>query len=233
MSPIKKIAATITAVKDTTLTARVVTLTLSEPLPFIAGAFVNIFITHEGTVLRRAFSISSSDTVNLTIDLTIRRSLNGTVSPLFWREDIVGTMVEVIGPLGLNTADKMHQSKVFLFGFGVGAGVVKSLAEHFLLDPKCTTLTIMLGSRNEDEIVHQADFAELATHPKIILRHSISNPGTHNTYPVGYIQNNVADFDFSNSDVYVCGQEVACNALVDTIKKVNPQNCLYFIEGFH
>jgi NAD(P)H-flavin reductase len=230
---IKKIAATISAVTDTTPTARVVTLTLSEPLPFIAGAFVNLFIEHEGTAMRRAFSISSSDTDHKTIDLTIRLSQTGVVSPLFWREDIVGTKVEVMGPLGLNTADKMHQPKTFLFGFGVGAGVVKSLATHFVQDPNCSELTIMLGSRNEDEIVHLTDFEELATEPKVTLRHATSNPGPHNTHPVGYVQDHLAGFDFNNADVYVCGQEVACNALVETVKKQNPQNCAYFVEGFH
>lgn len=233
MSSIKKIAATITAVRDTTPTARVVTLTLSEPFPFIAGAFVNLFITHEGQVLRRAFSISSSDAIDQTIDLTIRRSLNGVVSPLFWKEDIVGTKVEVMGPLGLNTADKMLQARTFLFGFGVGAGVVKSLAEHFVQDPTCTELTIMLGSRNEDEIVHLKEINDLATSPKVTVRHAISNPGTHNTHPVGYIQNHLEGFDFNNADVYVCGQEIACQALIDAVKKQNPQNCAYFVEGFH
>ena len=233
MPTIKKIPATITAVSDTTPTARVVTLTLSEPLPFVAGAFVNMFISHEGKVLRRAFSISSSDKEDKTIELTVRLSPNGAVSPLFWKEDIIGTTVEVMGPLGLNTADKMLQSKTFLFGFGVGAGVVKSLAEHFVKDTNCTELTIMLGSRNEDEIVHLKEVTELATSPKVTVRHAISNPGDHNTHPVGYIQNHLEGFDFNNADVYVCGQEAACEALVEAVKKQNPQNCLYFVEGFH
>lgn len=233
MTTIKKIPATITAVHDTTPTARVVTLTLSEPFPFVAGAFVNVFINHEGKVLRRAFSISSSDTKSDTIDLTIRLSLNGVVSPLFWREDIIGTKVEVMGPLGLNTADKMTQARTFLFGFGVGAGVVKSLAEHFINDPKCTELTIMLGSRHESEIVHLKELTEFTKDPRVTIRHAVSNPGEDNTYPVGYIQNHLEGFNFNQADVYVCGQEVACNALIDTIKNQNPQNCQYFIEGFH
>ena len=39
--------------------------------------------------------------------------------------------------------------------------------------------------------------------------------------------------DFSDADVYACGQEKACNSLVEKIKAQNPTNCNYFIEAFH
>lgn len=91
----------------------------------------------------------------------------------------------------------------------------------------------MLGSRNEEDIIHQVDFDAIATHPKVTLRHTISNPGSNNPHLVGYIQDNLSGFDFNNADVYVCGQEAACEALVETVKKQNPQNCQYFVEGFH
>lgn len=230
---IKKISAVITGVTDLTPTARIVTLTLAEPLPFVAGAFVNLFINHEGVIHRRAFSISSSDRNTSTIDLTIRLSQTGLVSPLFWAPSIVGTEVEIMGPLGLNTADKMLQSHKFLCGFGVGAGVVKSLAEHFVHDPACTDLTILLGFRHENDLIHADYFDHLAQSNQATVRYVLSQPHTDTTHRSGYLQNHISDLDFTDADVYVCGQEIACEALIAAVELSKPLSCHHFIEGFH
>jgi len=231
---IKKIPATITAVRDLSETAREVELTLSEPLEFLAGCFVNVFVPHEEKVSRRAYSISSSDKDSNMFTLTIRRSLNGEVSPLFWREDIVGTEVEVMGPLGLNTADKMLNHKVFLFGFGVGAGVVKSLAEHFVGDDNVTELVVMTGSRTDAEVIYQDWFDALADkYPKLKVTYVVTDPTENSPYPKGFIQDHITQYDFNQADVYVCGQEVACNGLQEKVKSFQPVDCKFFVEAFH
>jgi NAD(P)H-flavin reductase len=132
-----------------------------------------------------------------------------------------------------DTADKMQSQRIFLFGYGVGAGVVKALAEHFVTVSNVPELTIMTGSRSGNEILHKEYFDTLpALSSGATVRYVLSanEPGP---YRIGYIQDHVGDFDFTNSDVYVCGQEVACQALVETIKKTNPKQCNFFIEGFH
>ena len=231
---IKKITATISAVTDLSETAREVELTLSEPLEFLAGCFVNVFMKHEEKNLRRAYSISSNDRETESFSLTIRRSLKGEMSPLFWREDIVGTEVEVMGPLGLNTADKMLSKKIFLFGFGVGAGVVKSLAEHFATDDKVTELVVMTGSRTDDEVIYKDWFDALVDKtPKLKVAYIVTDPAEGSPYPKGFIQDHIAQYDFNQSDVYVCGQEVACNALQEKVKSFQPDDCKFFVEAFH
>lgn len=234
MFPIKKISATISSVVDLSQTAREITLTLSEPLPFVAGSFVNLFLNHEGKIYRRAFSISSSDTIVDTISISVRLNPKGALTPLLWRDDIVGTKVEVMGPLGLNTANKMTSDKIFLFGFGVGAGVVKSLASHFINKKDIPSLTIMTGNRSEKEILHKDYFDQLTTeHPQVNVQYVVSENELNSPFKKGYIQEHVGDINFDNSNVYICGQEIACNELISTINKSNPINCSFFIEGFH
>jgi NAD(P)H-flavin reductase len=233
MFPIKKITATITAVSDLSLTARAVTITLSEPMAFSAGSFINVFIPIRGVQERRAFSISSSETITDQITISIRLNPKGTVSPIFWQPDIVGTKIEVMGPLGLNTASRMSGNKVFLFGFGVGAGVVKSLADHFTQTPEVTALTIITGNRDATDILHQDYFDSLANDPNITVTYVVSQSLPGSTYKVGYIQDHIDTLDFSNSLVYVCGQEIACQTIVEKIKSKRPKHCQIFIEGFH
>lgn len=234
MKPIKKLTGLITVVTDLSSTARDVTIKLSEPMDFIAGSFVNLFIEKAGVKLRRAFSIASSDKNRNEITLAIRLNPAGAVTPLFWQPDIVGTNIELMGPLGLNTADKMTKDKVFLFGFGIGAGVVKSLADHFVEKENIKSLVIMTGSRSVDEVLYENYFDSVAKeHPHVSIKYVTAKESSSAKYLVGYIQHHLVNYNFDNSDVYVCGQVVACDGLVATVKQQSPSNCTFLVEGFH
>ncbi|MCA9356757.1 hypothetical protein H6784_06005 [Candidatus Nomurabacteria bacterium] len=233
MNPIKKMSGLITKVTDLSPTAREYVIKPSELMPFTAGSFVNLFVEHSGEKIRRAFSMSSADTNPDEFAITIRLSPNGKLTPLLWAEDYVGREIELMGPLGLNTADKMTASKTFLFGFGVGAGVVKSLAENLGARDNLNSLTIVTGNRSTEEILHKDFFDSLSeTNEKVSVKYVVSD-NSQTIYPIGHIQDHLTEYDFSNSDVYMCGQGVACDALEKTISSTNPTNCNFFVEDFH
>ena len=233
MNKIQQLTGVITKVRDLSPTAREYTITPNKPFTFTAGAFVNIFIEHEGKTIRRAFSMSSNDSDPDSFTISIRLSLNGELTPILWEEDYTGRTIKIMGPLGLNTADKMSSPKAYLFGFGVGAGVVKSLSEHISKRENLTSLTIMTGNRTAEEILHKDYFDELAkTNTKVSVQYIVSDKD-QSLYPIGYIQEHVGNCDFNDADVYMCGQGVACQALEAAVKATNPQNCNFFIEDFH
>lgn len=151
---IKKITGEVTGIVDISKTAKEVTIKLSEPIDFISGSFVNVFVDINGEKVRRAYSISSSSSIQDTITLSIRLSPSGIMTPFFWNHVSHGFKLDIMGPLGLNTVDKMNSEKVFLFAFGVGSGVVKSIADYFTNIKKVEQLTIITGSRSEDEILY-------------------------------------------------------------------------------
>ena len=232
MNQIQQLNATVSKVRDLSPTAREYTFLPEHPLPFIAGAFVNVFVDHDGKTIRRAFSISSSDKESEKLTVSIRLSPDGELTPLLWDEDFTGQTVRLMGPLGLNTAEKMKAKRIFLFGFGVGAGVVKSLTEHMLHKPDLESLTVVTGNRSTNEILHKEYFDEIAKNPKTSVQYVVSDQN-QSEYPKGYIQEHIAKYDFSNADVYICGQKVACDALESSIKSVKPQDCRFFVEDFH
>lgn len=229
---IKKIKGKITKVINLSKTAKEVEVTLTEPLDFLAGNFVNVFMDVDGEKVRRAYSISSSQNNQVVITLTIRLSPGGVITPIFWQKDMVGENLELMGPLGLNTVDKMASSKVYLFAFGVGAGVVKSLADYFSKIKKADNLTIIIGSKSEEDILYKEYFSNLSNDSVKVLN-VVSRVTEDSNIPRGYIQDYIDGFDFNNSDVYVCGQEKACSDLVEKIKLSNPQICNFYIEGFN
>jgi ring-1,2-phenylacetyl-CoA epoxidase subunit PaaE len=231
---IKKLYATVTTVTDLSKSARDYTLLLPENLGFVAGQFVNIFMDIDGKKVRRAYSISSSDSIQNSITVSIRHSPDGVMTPVMWSRDMTGETLEIIGPLGFNTGDKMHAKEAYLFGYGVGAGVVKSILDHVLNEGRATTIVVITGSRSEDEILHKEYFDQVKeTHPEVEIRYAISQPEVHTGFRKGYIQDNIEGIDFSDADVYACGQEKACTSLVEKIKAQNPTNCSLFIEAFH
>jgi phenol hydroxylase P5 protein len=231
---IKRLKGTITKVIELSPTAREYVLTLSEPMPFKAGAFVNFFFSNEGSTIRRAFSISSTDTEHNIISLSIRLSPKGLLTPILWEKDYTGLEVDIMGPMGLNTSDKMKSDTVYLCGFGIGAGVVKSLADDIARRDTLKSLTIMTGNRGTDELLHKDYFDALAaSNPKVKVVYVVSQADPEGVYPVGYIQNHVSDYDFTNSDVYTCGQTIACTALVEAVKQQPSEGCAFFVEDFH
>ena len=231
---IKKFTAEIIKITNLSETAKELTLRLSGDLEFSPGNFVNVFFTVNGEVVRRAYSISSSCQNQNEITLSVRLSPKGLVTPTFWQEDKIGQKVDLMGPLGLNTADKMIHPKVYLFAFGVGAGVVKSIADYFANIKPVEHLTIMTGSRSENEMLYKDYFNHLAeNNPNISVKHVVSQLGPDSILPKGYIQDYISDLDFNHSDIYVCGQEVACSDLVKKVNLTNPLDCSFYIEAFH
>ncbi len=231
---IKKISGTITKIVDLSQTAKEVTIAPSNELHFIAGSFVNLFMDIDGKIVRRAYSISSSDRTHDTFTLSIRRSLQGTMTPLFWKKDQTGVTVELMGPLGINTADKMRSKNICLFAFGVGAGVVKSLLDHFAKSTNVSRIIVMTGSRSVEEILYKDYFDRMAEkYAHIEVTYVVSQPELPDVFKKGYIQDHIKNINFNNADVYACGQEVACEALVAKIREGSPLNCHFFIEAFH
>ncbi|QQR76506.1 FAD-dependent oxidoreductase [Candidatus Nomurabacteria bacterium] len=231
---IKIIKGKINKIVDLSKTAKEVEIKLSEPLDFSAGAFVNLFINIDGQKIRRAYSIASSPEEKDIIKIAMRLTPNGKMSTLFWTKDMTGEELEIMGPLGLNTVDKMNRKKVYLFGFGIGAGVTKGLVEYFKDMLDLEKLTIFTGSKFENEVLYK-DYFENLTHQnnKIEFNFTVSRPEENSNCTKGYIQDHIGKYDFNNSDIYICGQESACNELVAKIKSLNPIDYDLFVEGFH
>ena len=232
---IQKMKATIIGFTDLSESAREIQLQLPSPFPFMPGAFVNVFFMLNNERVRRAYSISSDNADETHITLSIRKTPGGLAGQFFWKEDIIGTEVEIQGPLGLNTADKMHHTKVFLFGFGIGVSVIKALTHYLIHNKTVRTIHIMTGSRDENDVMYKEFFQDVVQkNPHITYTYIVSRPSPDTpTNRTGYIQDHIENLQFDASDVYVCGQEKACNDLIAKIKTTNPTDCSFFVEAFH
>lgn len=230
---IKRMAASISAVTDISPTAREVTLRLPEPLDFVPGAFVNVFMDSSGTRLRRAYSISSDEDDQDMVTLSIRKGSVGGMSERFWDENIERVPLQIMGPLGLNTADKITGTNVFLFAFGIGVSVIKGLLPHLLRRKDITQITVMTGSRNENEALYR-DFIEDASmrDPRLNVKMVLSQPSDV-AYPFkGYLQDHLDGLDFTDASIYICGSKAATESLRDAIQRTGSSVREFLLEAF-
>ncbi len=231
---IKQMTATVRSARDLSPSAREVTLTLPNALEFTPGAFVNLFVTRDGKRERRAYSVSSDYKNQKEITLSIRRNdTPQSLSPVFWQKNLDALPVSVMGPLGLNTADKIEHSKVYLFGFGIGVSVIKSLAQYLLDQEDIEQVIVLVGSRTEKEALYKEFFELLAEQDvRLSFRSVLSRPEQEGYPYVGYLQDHIGDYDFNDSTVYLCGAGAHCLALRDAIEATHPKNVQFLIESF-
>lgn len=230
---IKRMTANIGAVTDLSPTAREVTLVLPEKLDFAPGAFVNVFMDKDGIRMRRAYSISSDDDTQDAVKLSIRKGSAGGLSERFWDTGIEGVPLEIMGPLGLNTADKITGTKVFLCGFGIGVSVIKGLLPHLLRRKNITEITVMIGSRNEEEALYRDFFeGESKRDSRLRVKMVLSQP-FDGRYPLkGYVQDHITDLNFADASVYICGMKEAVESLKGAIEKKEPKVREFLLEVF-
>lgn len=232
---IKKLAANISSFRDLSPTAREITLDLPESLGFTAGAFVNTFFDVGGEIIRRAYSLSSDESDQRHITLSIRKVPGGKAAGFFWKPDIVGSSVSIMGPLGVHTADKLTKRKLFLFGFGIGISVVMAMFRHALRRKDIDEIVVMTGARDESESIYLDEIETLAqTDKRVTLRHVLSRPQRAGALDsrTGYIQDHIDGFTFDDADIYICGHKAACDKLVETIQKTHPNGCVFHTEAF-
>lgn len=230
---VKRMSADIGTITDLSPTAKEVTLRLSEPLGFVPGAFVNVFMDDHGTRIRRAYSISSDESSQDAITLSIRKGSAGGMSERFWNEGIERAPLEIMGPLGLNTADKITGTNVFLFAFGIGVSVIKGLLPHLLRRSDITQITVMTGSRNEKEALYKDFFEDASrTDPRLRVATILSQP-MDDAYPLkGYLQDHIDGLDFTDASVYICGSKTAAESLKAAIEHEGSSVREYLVEAF-
>lgn len=230
---LKRLPARIDSITELSPTAREVHLTLPEPLGFLPGSFVNVFLGEGSERIRRAYSISSSDAVQNAITLSIRKGAPGGMSERFWEPNIRNTPLQIMGPLGLNTADRITNPRVFLFGFGIGVSVVKGLVEELLGRHDTTEVTVMTGSRTEEEVLYKEFFESLErSDSRLRTRFVVSRPNDQTYLWKGHIHDHIDDLDFSHATVYLCGKKSACESLQERIAAKTKTPVEFLVEAF-
>ncbi len=152
---------------------------LKETFQFEAGQYLTLKFDFNGTEARRAYSMSSSP-IQEDITVTIKRVKGGLVSNHIHDKVNKGDRIEVMVPQGrfVPKLNEEHRKTYYLFGAGSGVTPLMSILRTVLEKEPQSSVFLLYGSRNEEEIIFKAalDQLEKKYAGQLHVTHTLSQP---------------------------------------------------------
>ncbi len=221
---------TIQIVKIINETKETKTICFKQPnlrkIKYQAGQFFTLIFTINGRKYARAYSLSSSPSVDSFLEVTIKRIPNGIVSNYIHNFLKEGDMVEAIPPIGDFVFDTNSQTNAIYF-WGAGSGITPLIAmiKEILFSNQTIQLCLIYGNKNLESIIFLEKIKELESiYPKQFkVFHFLSqekNLRQENVYEgrinTQFIEKLLENQDSKTTLHYICGS----NGLKKTVKSV-------------
>ena len=195
------------------LTSNVRELTFATSCDFLfePGQWVNLFFPRfrnlRGTPLKRAYSIASGPRLDGTFDLAVTRVTDGPASTGLHAAEL-GESFGMSGPHGVFVLSPLVRPVLFV-ATGTGVAPFRSML-HAVAKCSLQSMTLLLGSRDEPDILYREEFESLAqSTPRFVFCPTLSRANPTWIGKRGYVQAQLPkvmlDLDSTNCDVYVCG----------------------------
>lgn len=234
----KRLTLTVSEVVAETPTTRTLRLTsdAGDLPPFLAGQYVNLFVTVDGVETARPFAISSAPQERTHYDLTVRKLAGGFVSPWLVEGLQAGAKVSSSGPMGSFYVNPIHHGDdlVFLAG-GSGVAPAISIIRDLAARGTDAKFHLIYGSRNADDIIFEAELAALAkAHDFLTVSTVISEPDDTYEGRIGFIDGDLmADLcgDMAGKTVYLCGPPAMNAACATMLREIGVPDKRLHIEA--
>ena len=149
------------------------------PLPYFrAGQYISLKLPLDGSFVTRSYSLCSSpkEALRGEYDITVRANPGGFVADRLLAEKKPGDTIISSGPLGFFYYEDLRDAK-HVVGLAGGSGITPflSMARALADGIEDFTLTLLFGSRDEDNILFRGELDELARScPKFKVIHVLS-----------------------------------------------------------
>ncbi|MEM7410532.1 MAG: ferredoxin--NADP reductase [Myxococcota bacterium] len=169
-----RVAETIEETHDTLSIVFEVPAALQDAFAYRAGQFLSFKVPHEGKVLVRSYSLSSSPETDSAPKVTVKRVEDGRISN--WMNDHVRADVSlmVVPPAGLFVLDPQSTRDVVLFSGGSGITPCISIIKTALVSSQ-RKLTLFYANRDARSIIFSKELESLQQqHPgRLEITHSL------------------------------------------------------------
>ncbi len=135
-----------------------------EARPFLPGQYYNIRIPVEGRPrpIQRAYSIGSSPIPDhAVIDVGVRETPGGLVSPVLVRQVQEGDKLEVRGPYGSFTWTEELGGPLLLIGAGSGVVPLMAMIRYAVARPVTVPMHLLFSSKSHEYAIYADDLAVL------------------------------------------------------------------------
>ena len=198
-----------------------------KPLPYFrAGQYISLKLPMEGSQVTRSYSICSSpkEALEGSYAITVRSNPGGFVADRLLQEKKQGDTVIASAPQGFFYYEDLRDAK-HVIGLAGGSGITPflSMARALTDGIEDFTLTLLYGSRTEEEILFRGELDEIArVCPKVDVIHVLSDEEKEG-FEQGFI---TADLirkyapEAEEYSVFLCGPEAMYRFLKPEIEKL-------------
>ncbi|WP_247237058.1 ferredoxin--NADP reductase [Telluribacter sp. SYSU D00476] len=192
---------------------------LNEVVKYKPGQFLTLLLPHEGTKVRRSYSMSSSPYTDVSLAITVKRVPNGFASNYLIDSVKEGDVIEVMEPMGNFTPelDADQARTVVLIGAGSGVTPLISIAKSVLIVEPESTVRLLYGNRTENSIIFKEKIDALVTKygERFQVVHTLTQPhetwtgetGRLNKSHILKLMEKWPATDPTSTDYYLCGPE--------------------------
>ena len=195
----------------------------SLPAYFRAGQYLSLKLKIDGSVLSRPYSISSApkDALAGRYELTVRSNPGGFAADRLLEETKVGDVLYASAPQGNFYYEELRDPKnIVALAGGSGITPFLSMARAISDGTEDFNLTILFGSRTEEQILFRGELSELARNDKINVIHVLSDeekPGYEHGFLTADLIRKYAPEEYS---LFICGPEAMYRFLEGELEKL-------------
>lgn len=221
------------------------TLCFKQPairkIKYSAGQYLTLIFRINGRRYIRPYSFSSAPAMDQTLDVTIKRVPNGTVSNHIHDTVSIGDSIEVMPPMGDFVCETLHD-QIFLWGVGSGITPLMSIAKQILASSSQTIVNLIYGNRNHDSTIFLDRIKQLQLQfsNRFVVRHFHTQLQISPNIP-GLIEGRIdkekalsilGKTECSTSVHYICGPTGLKNSVKEALNTKGIPESRIFSEDF-
>ncbi|WP_395052721.1 2Fe-2S iron-sulfur cluster-binding protein [Flavobacterium sp.] len=203
---------------------------LKSAYQFIAGQYINLKLTLDGSEIRRAYSICSSPNSD-ELRIAIKSVKNGTFSKFANDNLKVGDIIEVGQPEGNFTFEPNSDKQKNYAAFAAGSGItpVLSILQSVLENEANSSFVLVYGNKTPGDTIFHNQLHELQL--KYVGRffvHYVYSQAKLDNELFGRIEKATVNFVLNNKHkekefdkFYLCGPEEMINLVSNVLKEHN------------
>lgn len=123
-------------------------------IKYKSGQYITLFFNINGRKYARAYSLSSSPSINSYLEVTVKRIPRGIVSNYINNELKIGDIVEVSEPMGNFVIDNSNLSgTIYLWAAGSGITPLYSIINELLNTQSGKSIYLVYGNKNTESTI--------------------------------------------------------------------------------
>ena len=203
---------------------------LKSAYQFIAGQYINLKLTLDGSEIRRAYSICSSPNSE-ELRIAIKSVKNGTFSKFANDNLKIGDIIEVAQPEGNFTFEPNSDKQKNYAAFAAGSGItpVLSILQSVLENEPNSSFVLVYGNKTPSDTMFHSQLHDLQL--KYVGRffvHYVYSQAKLDNELFGRIEKATVNFVLNNKHkekefdkFYLCGPEEMINLVSNVLKEHN------------